>query len=137
MNLPVGVVSFACLFYFLETPKESTAEKATIAQQVWRLDPLGTLFFLPSMVCLILALQWGGSEYAWNSWRVIVLLVIFAVTIVIFCVIQILMPQSATVPVRVMKQRSALAGTLYMIFLSGAMMILVYYIPFWCEYFGR
>ena len=36
------------------------------------------------MVCLILALQWGGSTYAWSAPRMIGLLVTFAVTFVIF-----------------------------------------------------
>ena len=63
INLPVGgVVAVIILFVLDSRPSKN---KDTIRQQIRKLDPLGTLFFLPGIVCLLLALQWGGSEYHW------------------------------------------------------------------------
>jgi hypothetical protein len=59
-------------------------------------DPIGTVLFVPAIICLLLALQWGGTEYAWNSGRIIALFVVFGVCIVFFCVDQWWMGDEAT-----------------------------------------
>lgn len=134
MNLPIGVAAFACLFFFMKPPK-TPKQPATLKKHIMRLDPLGTLFFIPSMVCLVLALQWGGSTYEWRNWRLIVLWVCFGLTALAFATVQVMMPESASLPVKVITQRTVLAGTWYMLFLSGAMFLAVYYIPLWCKFF--
>ncbi|EFY84810.1 putative aflatoxin efflux pump AFLT [Metarhizium acridum CQMa 102] len=132
LNLPVGAVAFAMLFLFMH-PADPKHEPATVKQQLVRLDPLGTFFFVPSVVCLLLALQWGGSTYAWNSWRIILLFVMFGLAALAFAAVQIRMPETAALPVRLVKQRTVLAGTFYMLFLAGGMMLVVYYLPLWFQ----
>ncbi|OTB03780.1 hypothetical protein M426DRAFT_59863 [Hypoxylon sp. CI-4A] len=131
INLPVGAVAVVCLLLVaLPTGKP---QPAGVWEQFTRLDPLGTLFFVPSIVCLLLALQWGGSTYAWGSWRIILLLVLFAVLFIAFAAVQVLMPNTATVPVRVIGQRSIAFATLFMLSVAGAMMMTVYYLPLWFQ----
>ncbi|KAK2616421.1 hypothetical protein QQS21_000663 [Conoideocrella luteorostrata] len=132
MNLPVGAVSFTLLYIFMH-PAPPKEEPATVKQQIMRLDPLGTFFFVPSVVCLLLALQWGGSTYAWANWRIILLFVMFGLTGIAFAGIQVKMPETATLPVRLIKQRTMLVSTFYMLFLSGGMILGVYYLPLWFQ----
>ncbi|EFY96681.1 MFS transporter [Metarhizium robertsii] len=132
LNLPVGAVAFALLFLFMH-PADPKHEPAALRQQLVRLDPLGTFFFVPSVICLLLALQWGGSTYAWGSWRIILLLVMFGLAALAFAVVQVQMPETAALPVRLIKQRTVLAGTFYMLFLAGGMMLVVYYLPLWFQ----
>jgi MFS family permease len=132
VNLPVGGVALVALFFFLHTPKMKHPP-ATIKQQFLRLDPLGTLFFLPSIVSLLLALQWGGSTYAWNDTRIIALFIIFVVMFLCFAAVQALMPETATVPGRIIGQRTMLAGSFFMVFLAGSMMLAIYFVPLWCK----
>lgn len=89
---------------------------------------------MPSIVCLLLALQWGGSTYAWGNWRIILLFVLFAVLFIVFACIQVFMPNTATVPVRIISQRSIAAATVFMLAVTGAMLMTVYYLPLWCKY---
>lgn len=133
MNLPVGAVALVCLVFFLESPKKEDEGPLPVTEHITRLDPLGTFFFIPSVVCLILALQWGGSTYAWSNWRIIVLFVLSGITGVAFCAVQVMMPETATVPLRIIKQRTMLSGAMFMFLLSGSMMIVVYYVPLWCK----
>jgi hypothetical protein len=37
-------------------------------------------------------------------------------------------------PMRIIKQRIMLAGTFVMLFLSGGIMLIVYYLPLWCKF---
>lgn len=133
MNLPIGGAAFAAILFLLKLEKKPTME-ASVKEHIMRLDPLGTLFFLPSMVCLVLALELGGSEYEWSNWRLVVLFVVFGLTAIAFGVVQVMMPNSASLPVRVIKQRTMWAGTGFMICLSGAMFLCIYYLPLWCRF---
>jgi hypothetical protein len=133
MNLPIGGAAFILLFFFMDAPKQHKYEPVTLKQQILRLDPLGTLFFLPSICSLLLALQWGGSLYDWNDARIIALFVVFGAMFIAFAAVQVLMPKTATVPVKVITQRTMLAGAFFMLFLAGSMMLAIYYLPLWCK----
>ena len=63
-------------------------ETTTWKEKVARTDPLGTFFFLPSIVCLLLALQWGGVTYSWSNARIVALLVLGGVRFVAFVLVQ-------------------------------------------------
>ncbi|GAO13565.1 uncharacterized protein UV8b_05838 [Ustilaginoidea virens] len=132
MNLPIGAVAFALLYLFMH-PASPKVERATAMQQITRLDPLGTFFFVPSVACLLLALQWGGSTYAWSNWRIILLFVMFGVTAVAFAVVQVRMPETATLPVRILRRRTVLSATFFMLFLAASMILVIYYLPLWFQ----
>lgn len=101
--------------------------------QLKRLDPVGLLFFVPSMVCLILVLQWGGTTYPWSAPKIIGLLVAFIVLLIAFLAIEIWMPDTAMVPMRVVLNRSMAGAMFYMFLLAGAMMNLIYYLTIWFQ----
>ena len=118
------------LFLKLESPKR---EKLSVLAKFKRIDPVGAFFFIPSMVCLILALQWGGSTYSWSAPRIIGLLVTFAILFVAFVVVEVTMPETAMAPMRVIMNRS-IAGSLTFIFLlAGGMMSIAYYLTIWFQ----
>ncbi|KAF8209953.1 hypothetical protein K438DRAFT_1904094 [Mycena galopus ATCC 62051] len=57
-----------------------------------------------AVVCLLLALQWGGSRYPWSKGRIIALLILFGSLMVAFVAIQAWKGDDATVPPRVFNQ---------------------------------
>lgn len=133
INLPIGAVTLIFMFFFWNPPKQQQQAPASVFTHIKRLDPLGTLFFVPSVVCLLLALQWGGSTYAWNNWRIILMFVLFAVLAIAFAAVQIFLPETATVPGRIITQRSVAFGASFSFFLAGSMLMLVYYLPIWFQ----
>lgn len=120
------------IFFFLEAPAPRQGG-LSFKEQVHQLDPFGTLVFLPAIVCLLLALQWGGSTYDWSNWRIIVLFVLFAVLIAAFIGIQFWKGETATVPPRILRQRSIAAGFWYMNMTGACFMVMVYYLPIWFQ----
>ncbi|KAF3061632.1 putative HC-toxin efflux carrier TOXA [Daldinia childiae] len=131
INLPIGGVAVLCLLA-VKLPTRPP-EPAKFWEHFTRLDPLGTFFFVPSIVCLLLALQWGGSTYEWNSWRIILLFVLFGVLLIAFMAVQVLMPDTATIPVRIISQRSVAAAATFMFCVAASMMMSVYYLPLWFQ----
>ena len=105
----------------------------TYREQINQLDPLGTLFFLPGIACLLLALKWGGADYAWSDGRVVACLVLAGILIIAFILVQIWKGETATVPPRILKQRSVASGFYYTICTGSSMLVMVYYIPIWFQ----
>jgi hypothetical protein len=93
----------------------------------------GTACFLPAIVCLLLALQWGGSKYAWNSGRIIALLVLFVLLAAAFLAIQIWKQENATVPPRIFKNRNVWGAAWFTAMLGASFFIIVYYLPIWFQ----
>lgn len=133
MNLPIGGVALVLLFFLLKLP-EKPSPPAPWAEHITRLDPLGTFFFVPSVVSLLLALQWGGAKFSWSDGRIIALFVVSGVTFAAFAAVQVLMPRTAQVPVRIISQRSMLAGFFFMFFLAASMMLALFWVPLWCKF---
>jgi hypothetical protein len=84
-------------------------------------------------VCLLLALQWGGTKYPWSDARIIALFVVFGLLIIAFMVIQVLSGERATVPLRIMKNRNIWGCCLFGFSLGAAFFVLVFYLAVSCR----
>lgn len=58
-------------------------------KRILQLDLLGAALVIPAIVCLLLALQWGGATYPWNSSRVIGLFVGAVILGILFVIVQL------------------------------------------------
>ncbi|KIW64722.1 hypothetical protein PV04_09636 [Phialophora macrospora] len=132
INLPIGALVLAFLFFVVEDTPPALGE-LPFKEKLGRIDIPGTLVFIPCIVCLLLALQWGGQQYAWSNGRVIAVLVLFGVLLIVFIVIQIMRQESATVPPRIAKQRTIATGGFYAFTLGSSFMITVYYLSIWFQ----
>ena len=113
------------IILFLLKPSEPSQKGLTIKQQLLKLDLLGELFLLPCIICLLLALQWGGSTYAWSDGRIIALFTLFGVLLIAFVVVQVFMQDTATIPARIIKDRSIIGSMWFTFCLASTMMLLV------------
>lgn len=133
INLPIGAVTFVVITVFFTSPTRLNEESLGFKARARQFDPFGTIVFIPAVVCLLLALQWGGSKYPWSNGRMIALFVIFGVLIIIFIAIQFWKQDNATVPPRILSQRSMAAATWFGFCLGGAFFVLVYFVPIWFQ----
>jgi len=132
INLPLGGVAAVFAFFLLKVP-DREATKLPTKEKLSQLDAAGSFVFIPGTICLLLALQWGGSEYLWNNGRIIALLVLAGLLLLAFVAVQILMPNTATVAPRIFKQRSILSGFWCTLCIGAQMMIFVYFLPVWFQ----
>jgi len=97
-----------------DEPLDTTT--ATFKERFLQFDPLGSMCLIPGIICLLLALQWGGSLYAWSDGRTIALLVLFVVLIGVFMVLQFVRkPEHVMIQPAILKNRSVVAGLLFTI----------------------
>lgn len=116
------------LVFIVKLPNPKS-EARTILAKIAQLGPLSTMLFLPGVICLLLALQWGGSIYDWSNGRIIALFVLFVVLIIAFIAVQLWKQDTVTIPPRIISQRSTAADFLFCLGTGGALMVMVYYLP--------
>ncbi|KLU91665.1 major facilitator superfamily transporter [Magnaporthiopsis poae ATCC 64411] len=137
INLPIGAITIVVIALWFEDPKRQGPD-ASQSPQTWRqrlmhFDPIGTMLFMPAVISLLLALQWGGTEHAWGSGRIVALLVVFGVLIAAWLYVQYRQQDMATVPPRIIGKRTVWSGSLYSFCVGGAFLSAVYFIPIWFQ----
>lgn len=115
------------MFLFTPPVREGLAN-LTLRQKLEKFDLTGTAAFIPAVLSLLLALQWGGDKYRWSDYRIVVLLLLFVLLSAVFIGIQIYKQDNATLPPRIMAQRSIAAGALFSMCLGAAFFMLVFYV---------
>ncbi|CEJ56389.1 hypothetical protein PMG11_02597 [Penicillium brasilianum] len=129
INLPIGGISILVILFFLRLPVTNEWAGKPILERIRQLDLIGASLLIPAIVCLLLALQWGGNKYAWSNSRIIGLFVGFGLLAIIFAISQLWLGEKATLPPTILKQRTVLASCLFALFFGGAFFLLVYYVP--------
>lgn len=134
INLPIGGLAIAViLFFFKPIPRRRGVTSLGWKELAEQFDIVGTIFFLPGVVCLLLALQWGGSTYPWSNGRIIALFVVFGVCMIVFIGIQSWRPEYATVSPVMLKKRTVWAAAAFAFFMGSAFFVVIYYLPIWFQ----
>ncbi|KAJ4378293.1 hypothetical protein N0V86_005993 [Didymella sp. IMI 355093] len=133
INIPLGAITIVVIMFLLKLNERKPPRKDW-KDTVRKMDPLGTVLFLPGITCLLLALEWGAAEYAWSSPRIIALLTVFAVLFTAFVLWQyITRNTTATVPARILFQRSIGCGCASQFCVGATMLTVSIYMPLWFQ----
>ncbi|HEX2143981.1 MAG TPA: MDR family MFS transporter [Glycomyces sp.] len=120
INLPLGLAALFAVNHILRRHKFPTRHR--------RIDYLGAMCLVPAVVCLLLAVTWGGNEYAWSSGVIIGLFGAAAVLAATFIYVET-RAEEPILPLRMFKQGTfALASVIALIF-GIAMFSGIVYIP--------
>lgn len=118
-NVPTGFVSFIiCQIFVRSLSGQDKSTQLSIREKFKQFDFLGAVLIIGALCCLLLALQWGGTTYPWRSSQVIGLLIGFLLLLIAFAVLQLKLGESATIPTRIMRQRTVLFGCLFLFFMQ-------------------
>ncbi|KAL2826227.1 major facilitator superfamily domain-containing protein [Aspergillus cavernicola] len=134
INLPLGGVTAFFVLLFIKAGNGTIGKPAGRGiDRLLELDPIGVALLIPAIISMLLALQWGGAEYAWDSWRMIVLFVVGGLCALGFIAVQLWQQDRATIPPRLFKNRNFWGTLMFSFFLNGSFMVFTYYIPIWFQ----
>ncbi|PVH92484.1 MFS general substrate transporter [Periconia macrospinosa] len=134
INLPIGGLVFALIVLFLSLHGiDQTTRQLPLKTKLRKLDLPGVILMIASVSCLFLALQEGGVKEPWGSARPIGLLVGFCLIFIAFGIWQWKAGEDATVPVRYLRDRTVIWGSLYLFWDNMASYITIYYMPFYFQ----
>ncbi|CAG8591617.1 17224_t:CDS:10 [Acaulospora morrowiae] len=84
INLPLGAITIIIVIIFLKFPHK----KGSFRKKLARIDYFGATILIGSTVAVLLSLNWGGNEYAWNSAIIISLLCVGVIGYLAFIYVQ-------------------------------------------------
>lgn len=132
INLPIGGITIAALVFMFHPPTRRV-ENEPIWTRVKRLDLIGATLFIPGIVMILMALQWGGVTYPWSSSRIIGLFVGAAVILIIFIFWQWRAGQNGMLPPNIIFQRTVFWAASSAMFGMGSQIILGLWLPEWFQ----
>ncbi|KAI4245284.1 MAG: hypothetical protein LQ352_006621 [Teloschistes flavicans] len=133
INLPIGAISAAIIFFFFQTPSAAAPKPATLREKILQIDFVGVILAMGAVISYILALHYGGVIHPWNSSVVVGLLVGFVALSAAFGVWEWCQEDRAMVPFRLAGQRTYLVMSVFAFFFSGAYFLIIYYLPIYFQ----
>ncbi len=134
INLPVGAAA-AILLLAIRIPdaKENKPKDLSASSALLTLDLVGFFLFAPCAVMFLMALEWGGSKYAWSSATVIGLFCGAGSMLIVFLGWEYRVGDEAMIPLSMVRRRVVWSSCLVIWFFFGAMMVYSYYLPIYFQ----
>lgn len=146
------------VFLCYHTPTAAKPAEAKPLEIFLQMDLIGTFTILCSLICYILALQWGGVTKAWASADVIGTLVGWLLLLGAFVVVEWWQGERAMIVPRLLKRRAIWTGSVFIFLfippststpsflfsrlsgscsLNSANFLLIYYLPIYFQAIGN
>jgi MFS family permease len=127
LNVPVGGVALVLLFFFL---KVNYDKETNLIRRLERIDWIGNLLFIASMVSILIALSWAGTKYPWSSSHILVPLILGILGLALFLVYEgspfCIEP---TMPLYLFSNRTSLATFILTFLHTIAFIGAIYFLP--------
>ncbi|KAF7919910.1 uncharacterized protein EAE98_009144 [Botrytis deweyae] len=133
INLPIGAIAIAVIVVYLKIHRANNPENLTILARVMKLDLIGTIIIIPAVVCLLLALQWGGTTYPWSSTKIIGLLVGSILLFILFIISQIVLGDKGILPPRFFQNRNTLLAYVFAFLFGAGFFALIFYLAIYFQ----
>ena len=98
-----------------------------------KFDLYGFLLFVPSIVMILLGLEWGGSKFLWRSPTIIGLFVGGGVLVILFGFWESRQGEDAMIPLHIIGKREVASACMVMWTLLGTVFVASYYLPIYFQ----
>jgi EmrB/QacA subfamily drug resistance transporter len=123
VNVPIGIISFILITRYYQESLEHSKQK---------IDWIGAITLVISVVSLMFALELGGKEYAWDSVPIVSLFSSFAIFFVAFFIAE-LKASEPILPLWLFKRRLFATSQILSFLYGGTFIILTVFIPIFVQ----
>ena len=129
LNLPIVAIGFTGIIVFLRLE----SRKRSLKQKLLEIDYLGSVAFLASSTSFLIAITWGGVNYAWSSWHTLVPLLLGLFGLSMFIVYEAKLAIHTLLPLGIFKNKDSNIAY-FLTFIHGIILwSILYYIPLFFE----
>jgi hypothetical protein len=134
INLPIGGL-VAALLVFIQVPDQiiKPEGRSVLRTVLKKLDLIGFALFAPAAIQFLLALQYGGNKYSWNSATVIGLFCGAGGTFMVFLAWEYREGDAAMIPFSMVREKAVWSSCLVMLFLMAMTFCASYYLPIYFQ----
>ncbi|ORX84148.1 MFS general substrate transporter [Anaeromyces robustus] len=125
INVPIGFVCLIIFTLFFKMPKD----KGSFMEKIKRIDFIGTISIIGSLVSLLLGLNWGGQKYPWNSTTIISLFTVGIILFIIYIIVENKFAKEPITPPSLFKYRNITFSSLTSFFSGAAFLTCVNTLP--------
>ncbi|TFY81266.1 hypothetical protein EWM64_g2741 [Hericium alpestre] len=125
LNIPICGLAAALVLVFLNLRTPA----GTIQEKLRRIDWVGNVLVIAATTSCVIALTWGGVQYAWNSAHILAPLILGLLGIAAFMAYEVFVPKEPIVPYTLMMTLTGLSGYLQTFVLPLSLMNVIYYLP--------
>jgi hypothetical protein len=124
----------ALILLLIRIPDQITMSKgSSVRTIVEKFDFIGFALFAPAAIQLLLALQYGGNQYAWNSATIIGLFCGAGSTFILFLAWEQRKGDTAMIPLSMVSKRVVWSSCLVMIFVMAVTACMSFYLPIYFQ----
>ncbi|KAJ2858274.1 hypothetical protein J3B02_000409 [Coemansia erecta] len=127
INVPICVVAAIAVAWTIKVPLPA----GTLREKLRKIDFGGSAISLLSMVLVLLALSWGGRDYAWDSAAVLCCLAFGIIAAVLFFVYENRVPVEPIVPLGILRTRNVALAFIGHLFFGAITYAPLIFIPQW------
>lgn len=130
INLPVGGI-VAVMLAFIHVPEQAPKPNAMEVVRTLhsKLDLTGFTLFSPAAIMLLLAMQWGGLDFAWNSAQIVGLFCAAGAIFILFLFWEHRQRDAAMIPFSMVRLRIVWSSCLAYGLLMAQLFTTSYYLP--------
>jgi len=125
INVPTGIACLVLIIICFKMP----IEKCSLMDKIKRIDFLGTITIIVSLVCLLLGLNWGGQKYSWKSTIIILLFSTGLILLLAYIIIEYKFAKEPITPPELFKYRNITFPSLASFFNGVAFLTVVNTLP--------
>lgn len=126
VTIPIAVLSLVLVLVLFQDIEKPAGANLPLPAKLSQCDPIGVALLIPTIFCLILALEWAGTFYDWTNFRVLLPLCLSVCLAGAFVTCQVWRGQKATLHLELLRSRTIVACILYSGFMAASLYIIAY-----------
>ncbi|KXS09800.1 MFS general substrate transporter [Gonapodya prolifera JEL478] len=129
INFPIGGVGILIVLFFLRLPPVT----GSIKEKLGRVDYIGTFWLAAGTVLLVYAISAGGNDYPWKSALIISMIVVGAICLAVFALVETYVVKTPLIPFELCKNRFVVACWSCAFLFGFCSYSLSYYVPIYFQ----
>lgn len=130
---PGAFTAFVLAILPIPEQRKKTVTRSTLIPTLKKIDLPGFALFAPAVIMCLLALEWGGHRYPWDSATIIGLFCGAFGTFCVFLTWEHRRGSTAMISLKVFRRRVVYLACSTLFFQFGTLVVLSYYLPIWFQ----